>query len=60
MAMESKCLKSGQPGRLIPVPVQISAGCGFAWCAETGQRQALEEFIQTEGISVQQIYELVI
>ncbi|MFT4104580.1 MAG: DUF3343 domain-containing protein [Lacrimispora sp.] len=31
IAMEAECLKDEIPGRLIPVPRQISAGCGLAW-----------------------------
>ena len=32
MAMERYCKKRKEPGRLIPVPGTISAGCGLAWC----------------------------
>ncbi len=31
IAMEAECLIAKIPGRLIPVPRQISAGCGLAW-----------------------------
>ncbi|MDO4339330.1 MAG: DUF3343 domain-containing protein [Eubacteriales bacterium] len=31
MSMEKKCLSSRIPGRLIPVPREITAGCGLAW-----------------------------
>ena len=31
MACESLCAEKGLPGRTIPVPSQISAGCGLAW-----------------------------
>ena len=34
MAMESACRERKVPGRLIPVPRSISAGCGLSWCAE--------------------------
>lgn len=33
MAAERFCKDEGMPGRLIPVPRQISAGCGLAWSA---------------------------
>lgn len=33
MGMEQFCGRSGLPGRLIPVPREISAGCGLAWKA---------------------------
>jgi hypothetical protein len=31
MAMEKFCEKNNISGRLIPVPSEISAGCGLAW-----------------------------
>lgn len=31
MAMEKFCGTNNIPGRLIPVPREISAGCGLAW-----------------------------
>lgn len=31
MAMERYCLKENLPGRLIPIPREIHAGCGLAW-----------------------------
>ena len=33
MAAEQTFLRLGLPGRLIPVPRQITAGCGLAWMA---------------------------
>lgn len=31
MAMEKRCAEAGIPGRLIPIPREITAGCGLAW-----------------------------
>lgn len=31
MEWEKQCLADGVPGRLIPLPREISAGCGLAW-----------------------------
>lgn len=31
MAMEKFCIQQGIPGRLIPVPREITAGCGLSW-----------------------------
>ena len=33
MAMEKACHANGTPGRLIPVPREITAGCGMSWSA---------------------------
>lgn len=34
IAFEKNCKSQGIPGRLIPVPRQISSGCGLAWAME--------------------------
>ena len=41
MAMEKVCKERGVPGRLIPVPRAISAGCGLSWCAELTDREQI-------------------
>ena len=41
MAMEKACREHEVPGRLIPVPRSISAGCGLAWCAPIAERGKL-------------------
>ena len=33
MAMEKFCKEENVPGRLIPVPRELTADCGMAWCA---------------------------
>ena len=38
MAMELYCKEHDIPGRLIPVPRELSAGCGLAWDLITGQQ----------------------
>ena len=43
MAMEAACKESGLPGRLIPVPRSVTAGCGLCWAAPPPVRDALEE-----------------
>ena len=41
MGMEQFCGRSGLPGRLIPVPREISAGCGLAWKAPPEEEEEL-------------------
>ena len=41
LAAEKLFTESGLPGRMIPIPSQITAGCGLAWKAEPEQCQAL-------------------
>ena len=48
MKMEAAAKAKEAPGRLIPVPRQISAGCGMTWCAPVADRVSLEQLIATE------------
>ena len=48
MKMEKFCLARNLPGRLIPTPQEISAGCGLAWKAPEGARELLVSAM-TEG-----------
>ncbi|MBR5641687.1 MAG: DUF3343 domain-containing protein [Firmicutes bacterium] len=59
MAFESYCLAAGLPGRLIPVPTQITAGCGMAWMADPADRDVLEEAIKKDALNVDALYEVV-
>lgn len=59
MKMEQCAKGAGAPGRLIPVPRQISAGCGMAWSAPAEARSQLESLIMETGIELEEIYELI-
>lgn len=50
MAMEKTCKQAGAPGRLIPVPRAISAGCGLAWCAPLGSEEQLRAVMTQIGL----------
>lgn len=50
MLCEEACRRRGLPGRMIPVPGEISAGCGLAWKTEPGERGALVEVLGAEGV----------
>ena len=41
LAAEKLFTESDLLGRMIPIPSQITAGCGLAWKAEPEQRDAL-------------------
>ena len=58
MRMEQCAKDSGCQGRLIPVPRQISAGCGMAFCAPAADRIRLETLIQENGIETEGIHDL--
>lgn len=56
MAMERICKECGADGRLIPVPGNISADCGLAWCAGNESEDALLELMVLHGITPQGIH----
>lgn len=60
MAMEKCCKEHQVPGRLIPVPREISAGCGLSWCAELEAREAVVEVMQKVGIEEEEIHECMV
>ena len=43
MAMEKACKSENVPGRLIPVPRQISAGCGLSWLCNKEDKEKIEK-----------------
>ncbi len=54
MATESLCKEKGLPGRLVPVPREISAGCGIAWAAPPEAEEAIAEAMKAAGIVPQE------
>lgn len=60
MAMEKLCREQQVPGRLIPVPRAISAGCGLAWCALTEERDHLTEVMSSGGIDLEALHECMV
>ena len=43
LTWERRCQALGIPGRIIPVPVTITADCGLAWAMPPEARGRLEE-----------------
>lgn len=41
MAVEKYCKENNLPGRIIPVPREITAGCGLAWKALPEEEEIL-------------------
>lgn len=60
MAMEKVCEQKVIPGRLIPVPRDITAGCGMAWSAPPEARKVIEETAHEAGIETDGWYELMV
>lgn len=60
MAMEKACKEHGVPGRIIPVPRAISAGCGLSWCASLTDREAITSMMRKVGIEEEEIHECLV
>ena len=51
MEAESFCLEQGLPGRIIPVPREITAGCGLAWRAPPEAEALLTDALREAGLA---------
>lgn len=60
MAMEKVCKEKGAPGRIIPVPRAISAGCGLAWCAALEDRELIADVMKETGIEEEDMHECMV
>lgn len=60
MAMERACRAAGVPGRLIPVPRTITAGCGMCWAAPAEARETVEELVMEQHLDVDGIYAIIL
>ena len=60
MAMEKACKEHNVPGRIIPVPRVISAGCGLAWCAELNEREQIADIMKQVGIQEEDMHECMV
>lgn len=58
MKMEDACRAASLPGRLIPVPGTISAGCGMAWMSELDWREEVEKLARLSDVKWEAIHEL--
>ena len=54
MQMEKICKEGGHPGRLIPVPREITAGCGLAFSAPVHAKRELQEAMKKHGLMPEQ------
>ncbi len=60
MAMERRCGEQGIPGRLIPVPKEIAAGCGLAWRMEAEDYARLRPELERLGLRFQRAAEMML
>ena len=60
MAMEKACKEYQVPGRIIPVPRAISAGCGLSWCAALNDREQIVSMMRMTGIEEEEMHECMV
>ena len=60
MAMEKACKEQNVPGRIIPVPRAISAGCGLSWCANLDERDQIKAMMEKNGIQEENMHECLV
>jgi len=54
IAMENACRKAGIPGRLIPVPREISSGCGLSWAMPADWDGDIGQWMREMGLGWEQ------
>lgn len=58
MAVQAAAAGGVLPGRVIPVPSEISAGCGLAWSVPVKQREALEQALEQRRLAYEAVSEV--
>ncbi|MDD6920055.1 MAG: DUF3343 domain-containing protein [Eubacteriales bacterium] len=61
IAFENECKKLvnvKELGRLIPVPREISSGCGISWCAPLDKRSEIEHILENNSLEWEAVHEI--
>ena len=58
MAMEKRAQEMEIFGRLIPLPSEISAGCGLSWKTKPEEKEKMLVFLEEEKLKWVAMYEL--
>lgn len=58
MHMEQVCRAQGTPGRLMPIPQQLSAGCGLCWRADIADRGQVEQTMRENACNCEAVHVL--
>lgn len=56
MATERVCKNEKLPGRLIPVPRTLSAGCGLSWCTDEALEEELTALLDENNIDREGVF----
>lgn len=57
-AMEEACEKNKLIGRLLPVPREITAGCGLCFCLSLDQEEGIHSFLEQTSCQFKQLYKM--
>lgn len=57
MAFYDICKKENAPGKAVPVPGNVKAGCGMAWCIKPSEREEIIRLINRTNSPYEGIYE---
>lgn len=60
MAAEAYFKEQGLPGRIIPLPREVSAGCGLSWKADLADEVKLTEALDAAGIAFSGVHHVTI
>lgn len=58
MAFEKACMGNRMSGRMIPVPREISAGCGLAWMTLPTEKEEIRQFLSEQKLHWEEMKEL--
>ena len=58
IAVERFCKAKGIPGRLLPVPREISASCGLAWAVPAEEKDRLSEVMKNFPEEIEGAYQV--
>ena len=56
MEAELVCKEAGIPGRLVPIPREITAGCGLAWMSAPDQEPFIRDFFEARKLDFEGSY----
>ena len=60
MQMEQYARSHSLPGRMIPVPREITAGCGLAWKAAPEEGSKIQAALDAAGIAYETAYRVLL
>ncbi len=60
MALEAYCAEHSVPGRIIPLPPIISAGCGLCWSAPREAEPQVLSAVEDSAVRTAGVYDMML